>query len=82
MDSYLILYEDFKFFFALKKLKKLPSKVAQKNSNPLFSLTASTDQMAQTEEFMIQNVSYRPTVYRTGEHTFKRISVSKLRQRI
>jgi len=25
-----------KFFFALKKLKKTPSKVAQKNSNPLF----------------------------------------------
>ena len=26
----------FKFFFALKKLKKPPSKVAQNNSNPLF----------------------------------------------
>jgi len=25
-------------FFALKKFKKTPSKVAQKNSNPLFSL--------------------------------------------
>ena len=53
-------------FFALKKLKKPPSKVAQKNSNPLFSLTASTAQMAQTEEFIFQNVAYRPTVYRTG----------------
>ena len=52
--------------FAHKKLKKPPSKVAQKNSNPLFSLTASTAQMAQTEEFMFQNVAYRPTVYRTG----------------
>ena len=51
-------------FFALKKLKKPPSKVAQKNSNPLFSsLTAQT---AQTEEFMFQNVAYRPTVYKTG----------------
>jgi hypothetical protein len=47
-------------------LKKTPSKVAQKNSNPLFSLTASTAQMAQTKEFMFQNVAYRPTVYRTG----------------
>ena len=36
------------FFFAHKKLKKPPSKVAQKNSNPLFfSLTASIAQMAQ-----------------------------------
>ena len=31
-----------------------------------FSLTASTAQMAQTEEFMFQNVAYIPTVYRTG----------------
>ena len=31
-----------------------------------FSLTASTAQMAQTEEFMFQNVAYWPTVYRTG----------------
>ena len=56
-------------FFAFKKLKKTPSKVAQKNSNPLFSLTASTAQMAQTKEFMFQNVAYRPTVYRTGDAT-------------
>ena len=49
-----------------KKLKKPPSKVAQKNSNPLFfSLTASTAHMAQTEVFMFQNVAYRTTVYRT-----------------
>ena len=54
----------FKICFAHKKLKKLPPKVAQKNSNPLFSLTAST---AQIEEFMFQNVAYRPTVYRTGD---------------
>ena len=45
-------------FFALKKLKKPPSKVAQKNSNPLFFLTASSAQTAQTEEFMFQNVAY------------------------
>ena len=46
------------FFFALKKLKKTPSKVAQKNSNPLFFLTASSAQTSQTEEFMFQNVAY------------------------
>ena len=45
-------------FFALKKLKKTPSKVAQKNSNPLFFLTASSAQTSQTEEFMFQNVAY------------------------
>ena len=44
----------FQTLFALKTLKKTPSKVAQKNSNPLFSLTANTAQaqIAQTEEFM------------------------------
>jgi hypothetical protein len=57
-----------KFFFAHKKLKKPPSKVAQKNSNPLFFPlnTTSTAQMAQTEEFMFQNVTYRSTVDRAG----------------
>jgi hypothetical protein len=33
-----IFLKKFKKFFAHKKLKKPPSKVAQKNSNPLFSL--------------------------------------------
>ena len=47
-------------------LKKTPSKVAQKNSNTLFFLTAWAAQMAQREEFMFQNVAYRPTVYKTG----------------
>ena len=58
----------FKFlknFFALKKLKKPPSIVAQNNSNPPFFLTAWAAQTAQTEEFMLQNVAYRTTVYRT-----------------
>ena len=47
-------------------MKKPPSKVAQKNSNPLFFLTALSCQTTQTEEFMFQNVAYRPSVYRTG----------------
>ena len=56
-------------FFAHKKLKKPPSKVAHKNSNPFFFLTALTAQTAQTKEFIFQNVVYRPTVYRTGQTT-------------
>ena len=58
--------KNFNFFFDHKKLKKPPTKNAQKNSNPLFFLTARAAQTAQTEEFMFQNVVYRPTVYRTG----------------
>ena len=54
------------FLFAHNKFKKPPLKVAQKNSNPLFFLNASTAQMAQTEEFMFQNMAYRPIVYKTG----------------
>jgi hypothetical protein len=34
------LEKEFSSFFAHKKLKKTPSKVAQKNSNPLFFLIA------------------------------------------
>ena len=45
------------YFFAHKKLKKTPSKVAQNYSN-FFSPWA-----AQKDEFMFQNVAYRPTVY-------------------
>ena len=56
----------FKKNIAHKKLKKPLSKVAQKNSNPLFFPYCLTAQMAQTEEFMFQNVELRPTVYRTG----------------
>ena len=48
-----------------KKLKKPPSKIAQKYSN-LFSPWAA--QTAQTEEFMFQNVAYKPTVYETGDY--------------
>ena len=37
---------------------KLQAVLAQKNSNPLFFLTASSAQTSQTEEFMFQNVAY------------------------
>ena len=43
-------------FFAHKKLKKHPQKLRRKTQIHFFILTA------QTEEFMFQNVAYRPTV--------------------
>ena len=54
-------------------LKNLPtkswkkhSKVAQKYSKIFSPIAAQT---AQIEEFMFENVTYRPTVYRTGDLT-------------
>ena len=52
--------------FAHKKLKKPPSKVSQKYSI-FFPVLLRAVQTAKTEEFMLQNVAYRPTVYKTGE---------------
>ena len=59
----------------LKNLKKIscPQKVekttlkscSEKLKSTFFPLNASTAQMAQTEEFMFQNVAFRPTVYKT-----------------
>ena len=46
-----------------KKEEKTPSKVAQNSSNPLFSLTAMTAQLAQIGELLFQNVAYWLTVY-------------------
>ena len=54
-------------FFAHKKLKKTPTKVAQKNSNLLFFLILpEMPKLPKQKNFMFQNVAYRPTVYRTG----------------
>ena len=55
-----------KFFLPSKSWKNHPQKLLRKTQIHFFSLTASTAQMAQTEEFMFQNAAYRPTVYRTG----------------
>ena len=41
-------------------------KLAHKNSNHYFFLTALA---AQREEFILQNVAYKPIVYRTGPKT-------------
>ena len=45
-------------------------KLLRKTQIHFFFLTASSAQMAQKEEFMFQNVAYRPTVYRTGMHSY------------
>ena len=50
-----------KLFFCPRKVEKI-----KKSKSTFFFLTASTAQMAQTEEFMFQIVAYRPTVYKTG----------------
>ena len=52
------------FFGTNLCLKKTTLKsCSEKLKSTFFPLTASTAQMAQTEEFMFQNVAYRPTVY-------------------
>ena len=59
-DLYLQLFSadaTYNIFFAHKKFKKPPSKVAQKNLNPLFSLIAWAAKTAQTEEFIFQNLA-------------------------
>ena len=52
-------------YFAHKKLKKHPEKLLRKTQIHFFSLSAWAVQTSQTEGFMLQNVVYRPTVYRT-----------------
>ena len=50
-----------------KKVEKIPLKVAQKYVLNFFSsLLPWAAQTAQTEEFMFQNVAYKPTEYKTG----------------
>ena len=52
------------------KVEKYHSKVGKQYSKVIFFvLLPWTVQAAQTEEFMIQNVAYRPTVYKTGTIT-------------
>ena len=51
-----------------QKVEKTTLKSCSEKLKSTFFLTASTAQMALTEEFMFQNVAYRPTVYRTGIH--------------
>ena len=44
----------------------MPKKVEKTTLKSCSEKLKSTAQMAQTEEFMFQNVAYWPTVYRTG----------------
>ena len=60
------------FFFAHKKLKNPhPQKLLRKPQIQSFYLTAWAAQTTQREEFMFQNVAFRPTVYRTGDSSNK-----------
>ena len=61
-----IFFKEIVFFCPQKVEKNHPQKLLRKTQIHFFFLTASSAQMAQTKEFMFQNVAYRPTVYRTG----------------
>ena len=56
-------------FFAHKKLKKTTLKSCSEILNFFPPIAARTDQ---TEEFMFQNVAYRPNVYKTGSDICKK----------
>ena len=72
--NFLVFSEDptiaFRFFkphvLTSQSWKNHPQKLLRKPQIHFFSLTALTAQTTQTEEFMFQNVAYRPTVHRTG----------------
>ena len=49
-----------------KSWKNNPEKLLRKTQIHFFFLTAWAAQTTPTEEFMFQNMAYRPTVYRTG----------------
>ena len=67
------LLKNFNFFCPQKVEKNHPQKLLR--IPQIF--TALTAQTAQTEEFMFQNVAFRPTVYRTGTQTFDSCSYFK-----
>ena len=62
-------YNVFNFFknFLPQKVEKITLKSCSEKLKSFFSFTASLAQMAQAEEFMFQNVAYRPTIYNTGD---------------
>ena len=65
-----VLYTVSQVFFCPQKVEKNTLKsCSEKLKSTFFSLLPSAAQTAQTEEFMFQNVAYRPTVYRTGPNT-------------
>ena len=60
------IFKAFYFFCCQKIEKNHPQKFLRKTQIHFFSLLPWVAQTAQTEEFIFQNVAYRPTVYRTG----------------
>ena len=60
------LKKNSKFFLPRKSWIKYTQKLLRKSHTHFFPLTAWAAQTVQTEKFMIQNVAYKPTVYRTG----------------
>ena len=62
-DTTIFLKEFSKLFWPQKVEKNTLKSCSEKLKSTIFFLTAWAAQMAQTEEFMFQNVAYRPTVY-------------------
>ena len=57
----------FLIFFCPQKVEKPTLKsCSEKLKSTFFYLLPWAAQTVQTEKFMIQNVAYKPTVYRTG----------------
>ena len=70
-----ILKKKFFDFFCPQKVEKKTLKSCSEKLN--FFPYCLGCQMAQTEEFMLENVAYRPTVYRTGLETVESSPSSK-----
>ena len=69
------IFLKFLIFFRPQKVEKTTLKsCSEKLKSTFFSLLTWATQTTQTEEFMFQNVAYRPTVYRTGDYTIYEIS--------
>ena len=61
-----IFSKNLKFFCPQKVEKTTLKSCSEKLKSTFFPLLPWAAQKAQKEEFMFQNVAYRPTVYRTG----------------
>ena len=60
----------FQLFFCPQKVEKITPKSCSEVLKKNFTLGCPN---CQTEEFMFQNMAYRPTVYRTGDKTIKSV---------
>ena len=68
VDAKMFLKENLSCFFAHKKLKKPPSKLAQKNLNPLFSYCPDCPNSPNIRIF-VPKCGFKPTLYGTGLST-------------